>query len=597
MVKNLISKAKVAAGLSVLLLAQMVQLATPFVPQAAAAVRNQGDQPVWCQYTNEWEAQIGTTGDGNNRNRFPLTQLPADANPELVYLESDSGQVYAVNGSDASLKIKLDVYCKTQYQTLPTPHVTITGVCGLDNDVVTLPATNANYTVSVSPWNNGSATVTVTMTRQGINAGYLFSNGLTIITYTINETNRDTCTTTISVPTVPTNDPCGLDNATFGTVPTSTQYTHVRNEDGSITFTAANGFVFTGNQRVVTIYPQDSGTLCTAVTPTVDVTGVCDINNDTTTVTHYDSTLMTMKESAWINGSKTFTFTITNADYTFAGGSTTATVVVSEKSTARCPRHAEPCTVTDNTFISPWTYMDETFPVAGGEGSYVFTNDQNFTGLKIVTPLDKSYVYGLIDAGNTHIADVNAMSYTTYRLPASAGYDNTLPAYILMIDKDGNPLTDDVTYLFYEPYNNGTVTEGTWQTWDAINGGNAKWWMSGTGQTLRTWNELKVSLPDATVLAYGFNQGTYNAQTDTYIKSMTFDCATTTFSAPGRGGVTPPTVTPTTTATPVVTTSVALPALLPETGGIGISGVIVALTAAIATYGAMYYATTKRRYE
>lgn len=135
-----------------------------------------------------------------------------------------------------------------------------------------------------------------------------------------------------------------------------------------------------------------------------------------------------------------------------------------------------------------------------------------------------------------------------------------------------------------------------------LKNGDAIWYMSGTGQTRRTWNYFKANFPDAIVLAYGFNQGT-----DAYIKSMTFDCATTTFSAPGRGGAggetptTPPVTTPTThgmgNASTNIVASSALPALLPETGGMSMNGTVVALAAALATYGAAYFAVNKRRYE
>lgn len=280
------------------------------------------------------------------------------------------------------------------------------------------------------------------------------------------------------------------------------------------------------------------------------------------------------------------------------------------------------CTVSDNTFLAPWKLNDIQYPEAGlwpeganaRPGTYEFVNNENFTGIHLVTPDNESYVDGMVDAGNTPLKDVDAMSYITYRDQSSTGYAGTLPAYILLIDKDGNTADDtDQTYLFFEPYNNGAVLAGTWQTWDALNNGDAKWWMSGTGQTLHPWSYFVDQNPNATVVAYGFNQGTYNPGTDAYIKSMTFDCATSTFSAPGKGGnggddggdsgnhETPPT-NPGTPTVPEVPTAPAtpgkgaLPAELPETGS-SISPLLIGLSAAAAAYGAVYFAQPKRRYE
>ena len=67
---------------------------------------------------------------------------------------------------------------------------------------------------------------------------------------------------TIPVPTVPVNDPCGPGNAVYGTVP-SGDYTYVLNQDGSITFTANAGFVFTGGLAVVNLpTPVDTNVAC-----------------------------------------------------------------------------------------------------------------------------------------------------------------------------------------------------------------------------------------------------------------------------------------------------------------------------------------------
>lgn len=87
------------------------------------------------------------------------------------------------------------------------------------------------------------------------------------------------------------------------------------------------------------------------------------------------------------------------------------------------------------------------------------------------------------------LADIKELAYTTYVQTNVSGQATYLRLYI---DLDGNGSTDDV--LFFEPVyqtgtygmvagagaipNQGTVTNGTWQTWDADAGG---WWTSNDG--------------------------------------------------------------------------------------------------------------------
>ena len=232
--------------------------------------------------------------------------------------------------------------------------------------------------------------------------------------------------------------------------------------------------------------------------------------------------------------------------------------------------------------------------------TYEFKED----GLHLSTPDVDSSVYGLIDAGNTPLQDVDKMSYETFRKTESAGYANTLPAYILVVDTNGTDVAGGISYLFYEPYNNmpPAVIEGSWQTWDAINDGEAKWWMSGTGQTLRTWDYFVEQFSDAVVIAYGFNQGSYNAETYSIIQDLEFDCAITSFAAPGRGNQQPEVpevpvdngnVLGDNTGKVPATTTASLPATLPATGSV--FNPMMILIASLAAYGAAYFAQGRRR--
>lgn len=257
-------------------------------------------------------------------------------------------------------------------------------------------------------------------------------------------------------------------------------------------------------------------------------------------------------------------------------------------------RLVQACTVRDNTYRDTWMFDGFTYPEADdysgvvNNATFQFTNE----GLHISTPDKPSYVFGLIDGGKTPLADVDAMSYKTFRKDMSAGYEQTLPAYILYVDTNGDAPNGE-TYFFYEPYNNGEVVEGTWQTWDAINSGNAKWWMSGTGQKLQTWSYFVGQFPDAVVLAYGFNQGTSNAETYAIIQDMEFDCATTSFAAPQVLGEETTNPTPTGPTVIVPTTGTVLPAQIPATGGDNSNQ--IAMLVAIIVGGLTYFLVLRRQ--
>ena len=251
-------------------------------------------------------------------------------------------------------------------------------------------------------------------------------------------------------------------------------------------------------------------------------------------------------------------------------------------------RNVQACTVQDVTYRGSWMFDGYTYPEADdysgktNSATYEFTNE----GLHLSTPDVPSYVFGLIDGGNTALADVNAMSYKTFRKAISAGVPETQPAYVVLVDTNGSAAGGE-EYFIYEPYNNSANAnvEDTWQTWDAYDGGNAKWWSTATpGQVLHTWDYYVANYPEAVVLAYGFNQGTSNAETYAIIQDMMFDCATTTFAAPKVLGDT--TTAPVVPVTPAVVASAAvvLPAEIPATGSNNQFGLLLAIVLGSITY-------------
>lgn len=251
------------------------------------------------------------------------------------------------------------------------------------------------------------------------------------------------------------------------------------------------------------------------------------------------------------------------------------------------------CSVNNMVHVTMWITDGEQMPAAGAypeegvPGTYKFTVD----GLELATPEVESYVYGLIHGGYTKLVDVDAMSYKTFRFADSTGNNQVVTAYILNVDLDGDTSTTaDQTYFFYEPIYNGIVQDDVWQTWDVYNAGNAVIWGNGNGDPVQSWNSVLATHPNAVVLNYGFNQGTYNQGTHAMVQDIVFDCATVRFSV--ATPTTPGEVLGDTTVKPaplVESTPQVLPATIPATGGQSESnfGIVLGIVLSALTYFAM----------
>lgn len=587
------------AALQFVFPAQMAFASTPVAanPKAqdsafqSAELPGQGDQTVWCQFSSGWVAHLG----GNNTNRYPLTQLPAGHSLK-VYLYD--GQVWATDRSDPALKAQLNTYCASQY-TVAIPQVTITPVCGVDNDSIMWTASDL-YTVTYTPWTNGSATVTAALTTNG----YVFTDGTYSATYTITENDRSTCPPEeIATPAAPQSyDPCGVANIHWvaGSYADTNTYTWSLNTDGSLTVAINDTaeYVFVGGNTEIT-YPlrADNGERCIVERPQAPVsTDPCGYNNirwDTQSYSDSDT-------YSWTMSGNTLTVSLTDpVNDVFDNGETSISYTLEADSNERC----QACTVSSGHYVAPGEYG----PYEGSGANYEFRND----GLRLTTPGVDGYVYGLFDAGTTRLADLTVMGYDTLRLPTATGNDQTVAAYVLYVDKDGEETTNDGTYLFYEPIYNGNVTTGTWQTWDVYNNGNSVWWGDGNSNPDRTLQYFLTQYPNATVLYYGFNQGSSNTGADTVIQSVTFDCATTTFGAPVQPPIDEPSepeqpkpsipvlgaVTDTPRQVPVLSAAIELPAELPQTGSDREAQPLMILLASLLAYAVMYIAQPRREYE
>ncbi len=170
------------------------------------------------------------------------------------------------------------------------------------------------------------------------------------------------------------------------------------------------------------------------------------------------------------------------------------------------------------------------------------------------------------DYAGTSLADLTGLSYSAYvSVPGSGGQ---APYIILAVDLDDDGASDDL--LFFEPvYQDGTysgdpvpdqgdVTTGAWQEWDAAAGG---WWSlnAGTfGPPLVTLDSYVASNPDATLvnqssggglrIVAGFGAGAWDnfvGNVDAVVVGTTAHTTTYDFEVAGV-----PTPTPTPSATP-----------------------------------------------
>ncbi|MEO6513158.1 MAG: hypothetical protein ABIR37_00580 [Candidatus Saccharimonadales bacterium] len=172
----------------------------------------------------------------------------------------------------------------------------------------------------------------------------------------------------------------------------------------------------------------------------------------------------------------------------------------------------------------------------GGTVTYVTDNTSPLpTGaLQLSTDATNAAKAQYMHAANVALSDVTALSYETKQVAGPRNLDDA--SYQLPVDLN-NDGTFDMT-LVYEPYYNGTVTPGTWQTWnvkdglfwptkvDASLGGTPAGGAYATNFTLQ--HVLDV-YPNAHVLGYGVNVGSYNPSTTVNVDNFVFDEVTYNF--------------------------------------------------------------------
>lgn len=161
--------------------------------------------------------------------------------------------------------------------------------------------------------------------------------------------------------------------------------------------------------------------------------------------------------------------------------------------------------VVSPTSPNGWNFFTE---VPNGSGGYENgpENPPMGTGSAYLTVNDtgRQILYTPNHAG-VLLEDITSLQYSTYGV---ASGNPTVYAASLQFDVDYD-MNDAITAwqgrLVYEPYMNGSVALGEWQTWNPLQG---IWWASGVpGNTVCpqndpcTWSEVLGAFPDAGIRA------------------------------------------------------------------------------------------------
>ncbi len=352
-------------------------------------------QPVWCKQTgNHWTIKQGQSGGANSWALFSWALLMTDAIRGLGINAVDTS---VPNGSqvmenDRSDKIDAS-YCEAQFTlTIPTP--TVTGVCGVKNDIVTVP-NSPNYTWKFNnDWttSRGVTTGTVTLTAT---EPYEFTGGKSSVTVTVTEQNTTACDVTITnLPVSRVTGVCGLDNDTIVVGAETAQYsagvaTPFVNGVATVTYTAKAGFVFAGGSKTyVETVTELNRNACiindatATVTPTTAAT--CNAASDVTYTVNHAVLVGTLNKTP---GTHTATFTA-DAGHAFANGSTTLVVqyVINPHLTGeQCLQPVTPTTPTWNDVCGGVDHDTFTIPSVPGVTYYIKINNLGWAPIKAGT--------------------------------------------------------------------------------------------------------------------------------------------------------------------------------------------------------------------
>jgi hypothetical protein len=165
--------------------------------------------------------------------------------------------------------------------------------------------------------------------------------------------------------------------------------------------------------------------------------------------------------------------------------------------------------------LNKWfMYNDTTDQIDNTLGSFVVGPSTPFFGTGSIafilgaTPLDRKNIATFQFSG-TPLASITNMSFGTYSNSGVGISANENP--YLAFNVDFNSTGSWQKRLVYVPSLNGTVTQDSWQNWDAIDGGAALWVYSGetwpgsviSGAIPRTWSSIINTYPGIRLLPVG----------------------------------------------------------------------------------------------
>jgi len=167
--------------------------------------------------------------------------------------------------------------------------------------------------------------------------------------------------------------------------------------------------------------------------------------------------------------------------------------------------------------------LDATAP--GGDGALQLTTDAT-------TAAKAQYLH----AANTALADVTDLSY--YTKQNSASFAGGVASYQVIVNLLG---TSGFSTLVFEPYQGGlgAVVPGNWQSWDVDEG---LFWSTRTvacengtvagaagGPATYTIAAIQALCPNAVVIGFGLNIGTFNPSYDVEVDLVNFNGTTYDF--------------------------------------------------------------------
>ena len=156
--------------------------------------------------------------------------------------------------------------------------------------------------------------------------------------------------------------------------------------------------------------------------------------------------------------------------------------------------------------------------------------------------------------------DMVNLKRVTYRTFVHSDGDRGFAAPAVRIGLDTNHDGAADKTLVFEPYFNGTVTEGAWQAWEVVADDSKLWDSSDATQTNKTWAQWLAELGDsATVRSVNVGLGTWNEGADARVNNLRIvdkgGCHLYTWTVPATQSptATPTSASPSATATPTAT--------------------------------------------